>query len=74
MSLLDSRLLGYEDAVAWTTSLSPRGIHEVLLLNSQPYLLVNERYTGVIHCYDRRAMDSPMYSIQRISNTQQVCI
>lgn len=54
--------------------MSPRGIHEVRLMSTLPYVLVNDRFTGNIKCYDRRAMDNPVYTVFRTSQTQQVGI
>ena len=69
---MDSRLLGYNNPIAWSGAMSPRGVHEVKLLSSAPYLLVNERYTGVIRCFDRRNMDASLFEVSRDSCTQQV--
>ena len=71
-SLLDARLLGYENPIAWSSDVAPRGVHEVRLMTSLPYLFVNERYSGNIKCFDRRNMSRQVYSVYRASQTQQV--
>ena len=69
---MDSRVLGYPNPITWTSSLSPKGVHEVRLMSSVPYLLVNDRFTGTIRCLDRRNLEMSVYTVQRTSQTQQV--
>ena len=68
--LLDSRCLN-EEGLIWSDTIGDRGIHEVSL-KREGMLLVNERYTGKIHCYDTRQLSDELFSVKYESGSQQV--
>lgn len=68
--LLDSRCLN-EEGLIWSDRIGERGIHEVSL-KREGLLLVNERYTGKIHCYDMRQLNDEVFSVKYESGSQQV--
>ena len=68
--LLDGRVLSKEGLI-WKSCIGDHGIHEVSL--KRDGLLVNERYSGRIHCYDRRQLGVELFSMEYASGSNQVC-
>ena len=69
--LLDGRVLSKEGLI-WKSWIGDHGIHEVSL-KRDGLLLVNERYSGRIHCYDRRQLGVELFSVEYASGSNQVC-
>ena len=70
--LLDGRVLSKEGMI-WNEWIGDHGIQEVSL-KCDPLLLVNERYSGKIHCYDRRNLSDALFSVAYASGSNQVLL
>ena len=60
----------HSNKLIWQSKVGSHGLHEILF--SSPYLLLNERFSNAIHIFDSRNLSSPLHSVERASQSQQV--